>query len=637
MIRRFATRSLPTLTIVLLLLAPAQAKVIEVPILLDHAFLRRALVEQVFTGPGATARVWDDGQECSYLDLSEPRLDHNLGRLRVRARAQGMAGGAVGDYCVTPVEWSGTAEIYEDIVLDPARPLVHFRVVDSNLLGADGEPGIAGELWNLAKPATQEYLERVTVDLGPALAELRALLPEVLSREEVADVERLLASLALGKVQAVPDGVAATLSFKLAAGRSALPATPGANAAVVPADRQPELSPQDLAAWENAWRRFDPFLTFVIEHAAFAATPDSTEEALQADLAAVLLEARHELLAALTSTRAGGPDPVRGIFVRTWDRLAPILRQLVPSLPGEAALHYLAFVSSADALRALDEAGPEIPLDLSVDGLRRLALMIAPDETADPLAYDLGVDARLRELFGLGPEPEITPPASEPTPLALLELFVGTAWASPDSPRTLAARRLAGWLPVRKELREYVGTVRTLLTDTGKATLSGRTAAARERLDAAYADLYHHMVLATAWQESCWRQFVALKGRPVPIESAAGAVGLMQINKRVWRGLYDLDALARDAGYNAGAGAEILLLYLRDYAIKKGEHTTTGNNDNLARATYAVYNGGPGHLRRYRDPEEKPSLRQIDELFWTKFQSVRRGDVSRLMACLGGN
>ena len=48
------------------------------------------------------------------------------------------------------------------------------------------------------------------------------------------------------------------------------------------------------------------------------------------------------------------------------------------------------------------------------------------------------------------------------------------------------------------------------------------------------------------------------------------------------------------------AGSEILIHYLRDYAIAKGEHTATGEIDNLARATYAVYNGGPGHLRRYR-------------------------------------
>ena len=92
-------------------------------------------------------------------------------------------------------------------------------------------------------------------------------------------------------------------------------------------------------------------------------------------------------------------------------------------------------------------------------------------------------------------------------------------------------------------------------------------------------------------------------------------------------------ASGQDIAYNAMAGAEILLHYLQDYAIAKGEHTVTGNVDNLARATYAVYNGGPGHLTRYRKGKGNKSLRKIDESFWDKYRTIKSGQTLAVQEC----
>jgi soluble lytic murein transglycosylase-like protein len=121
-----------------------------------------------------------------------------------------------------------------------------------------------------------------------------------------------------------------------------------------------------------------------------------------------------------------------------------------------------------------------------------------------------------------------------------------------------------------------------------------------------------------------------------PIQSGVGAVGLMQVYPRVWRGFYDVSGLETDVGYNGRAGTEILHHYLRDYAIRKGEHTATGDPDNLARASYAVYNGGPGHLRRYRNPNESPSLKAIDTSFYAKYQAVKAGKELTVEGCFTG-
>jgi hypothetical protein len=76
--------------------------------------------------------------------------------------------------------------------------------------------------------------------------------------------------------------------------------------------------------------------------------------------------------------------------------------------------------------------------------------------------------------------------------------------------------------------------------------------------------------------------------------------------------------------------------YLVDYAIRKKEHRTTGEVHDLARATYAVYNGGPAHLRRYREPGTKRSLREIDEAFWRKYQAMRERGPGAVKQCYGG-
>src|SRR5260370_11090446 len=104
--------------------------------------------------------------------------------------------------------------------------------------------------------------------------------------------------------------------------------------------------------------------------------------------------------------------------------------------------------------------------------------------------------------------------------------------------------------------------------------------------------LYVDLVLSTAWQESCWRQFVMVGDRVRWLESATGDIGLMQVNKHVWRGFYSIDRLKWDVLYNAGAGSEILTRMMI-YALAHHTNDPIPVGDHLARSTYAAYNGGP--------------------------------------------
>jgi hypothetical protein len=389
--------------------------------------------------------------------------------------------------------------------------------------------------------------------------------------------------------------------------------------------------PDHPATREESAQIWDGFLTNVSKRAA----GETRDGDLRGGFFAALVDGRFDIVSLLGSVGGAKMDPLRQLFESGWPRLAPLLEKLVASLPPDAARSYKSLLEAGNGLRDVGKIGGQIAgelssLGLTPDTLRKLAALVG---ARDPLAYDLAVDPELRDVFGFGAP--LAPPRANPLvsargfdPLAWL---VPEAYAEDVAPAEgidALAKRLNGWVPTRKDFAAYLPVMHALLEQTAAQTL------ATKPLEPEFHTLYDDLVLATAWQESCWRQFVRnKKGAVTPIQSGVGSVGLMQINQKVWRGFYDLGGLNRDVAYNGAAGAEILRHYLRDYAIKQGEHTATGNVDNLARSTYAIYNGGPGHIRRYRTPTTRADLKAIDEAFWAKYQAVKAGDELGVARC----
>jgi len=338
----------------------------------------------------------------------------------------------------------------------------------------------------------------------------------------------------------------------------------------------------------------------------------------------VLLTARYDIVEALAAPPEG-PDPVPALFVATWARLAPVLRDLQTGLPGETAVRYLSFIAAADALHAVEALGPGSGLEISADGLRRLARIVAPAIAGDPLERDPSVDPELRTLMGFGP------------PIAPSRSGGGARWQDLLVPRAHASSglepalvlRLNQWVPSARNIEGYVPLAERLLDQTATITVTGKAVPGEHHR------LFRDLLLATAWKESCWRQYVRKRGSVAPLRSPVGALGMMQVNPHAWRGFYDVEGLAEDIGYNARSGADILAHYLTHYAIRKGEDKH-GIPDALARATYAVYNGGPSHLRRYRRESTKRSLRAIDNAFYRIYRRVKAGETRAVVGCYRG-
>jgi len=107
---------------------------------------------------------------------------------------------------------------------------------------------------------------------------------------------------------------------------------------------------------------------------------------------------------------------------------------------------------------------------------------------------------------------------------------------------------------------------------------------------------------------------------------------MMQVNKHVWRGFYSIPRLEWDFVYNTDTGAEILMRLMRGAGAGVANKSADPAGE-IARATYAAYNGGPDAYERRRRPEEPTDLRQINEAFWAKYRTAVGGGSINIMRC----
>ncbi|HEX7034318.1 MAG TPA: lytic transglycosylase domain-containing protein [Pseudomonadales bacterium] len=603
---------------VLLWPAAALAERVTIPVTLDPALLEALLRAQVFTDGGDSVRLNDDGSGCQYLVLREPEVSTADGEVRVRVNASARAGRAVGDRCLLVLDWRGRLELVQQPALtaDASGVVLHTR--SWRALRADGSTDtVSTTVGGWIEQLMPLGLRETRVDLLAPLAELGEFLALVLpagnavgaaSGREPTDARALLASLRAEAVGAGPDGVTVTV----AADAPPQPATS--------APTELALSAAELAALEDRLDALDAFFTNLIVHLGERADAPAASELFE-----VLVELRRDLVAALGERQRAAVDPARALFVEAWSALAPVLQTVAArERDADAALRWLGFIGAGDALRALDALGPAVGVDVSSQGLRRLARILIRDTDVDPLRHDDAVNPALRRALGFGPP--LPPPDAYAPDATWLDWLIPAAVAA-DSLDPALVKRLNNWVPRTRDMEKYLPMVREVLHHVVERQLAGGEVAR------AFHDVFRWLVFAAAWQESCWRQFTARDDLRVPVESASGDLGMMQVNPRVWRGLYDLHGLRWDIVYNAAAGADILAHYLIDYAIRHREHETTGTIDSLARSAYAAYNGGPRQYDRYRSTDASAHGRQVDALFYEKYREVKGGGEMAVTGC----
>ena len=585
--------------------ATVQATPVTVELPLPYRVIEDELVRQVYLGDKHTAQVLAGKNACNALTLSAPQVSGAPGRIIIRTKVKSKSGTPLTEgRCFKLFTWTGQLEITEEAYAEGLA--IKFRVVDSAIRAADGQhTALPGVLWGWIKQNVHPRLQNVSIDLRSLSEATQSTLAVALPNAR-GSLEARVGSLRIQQLSS--DARALNLTLALDA-----PAIPPNWQTPPP---QPPLTIEELDRWRVAWQNWEGYATWLIKILA-----QDRATALQHALATVLLEGRHDLVTALASEAEA--DPVPALFLKLWPRLVPVLNQLIQTMPGVEALRYLSFISALDALRSVHAVAPHLGLRLDRDSLRQLARLLVPALDEAALNYSTDIDPALRHLMGF--EPEF--PLSSTAPSAPWWVHLIPAADAGPSIDPALSQRLAGWVPQRSDLDAYLREVARLFDQVAQAEH------ARGHITARFMPVYDTLLRATAWEETCWRQFILKSGQIEPIRSPSGSVGIMQVNTHVWRGLYDVNGLLKDAGYNARAGNEILVHYLVDYAIKQKEHDKGGSLDSLARATYAIYNGGPGHIARYRKPGTGAALRKIDAAFWEKYLALKRGGPEVVKQC----
>lgn len=575
-----------------------------------------ALVSRELRGTGPEPAVlWTSEDECTTLALDDFRAVPAEERVEIRAAARGRAGFGVLTWCLFPFRRDAELRVRARPTIDPTWRLM-LADVTAELLGPGGTSTFfTRRVGDVASERIEDAVARARVDLAPPVGEMRTVVEGFLDREHGDRARAALESLRpLGAAPAA-DGVKVEIAMDV-------PAAPPA-----PSAPEPALTPEERARWEAALANWDAFLTFTVKRLGI----EDRDPAIVDALFGLFVDGRHAVLAILASGPRPGEDPVRALFLESWQTMRDIAGRVARSrteAESEAALRYAQFLAAGDALAALEQVGPDVGIEISADGLRRLARSLDPETLHDPLAVSDAPDPELRELFGFHEPPANTPAAPAPgdpppptpppphtwglCPRAATAHAAEATVADDDlpPPGTILER----WVATPADVDHYRSVHSRLLDAVARRE--------REGVPADLRGLFRHLVRAVAWQESCWRQFVERNGRVTPVESSTGDVGIMQVNRRVWRGIFDLRKLEWDVVYNAGAGAQVLAQLLSRY----GRREAGIRGGDPARATYAAYNGGPTAYRRYRTGQRATRYtRKVDAAFWKKFQVTAAG------------
>ena len=611
------------------------AETVSMPLTIDYPLLRAMVVYQAFAEPNETATILDEKDGCNRVTLSHPSFREENSRVRFETRVHIRLGKPMGEICLMPIEWEGYLVFYQRPRIDPESWTLSFETLDSKIYDLNRQPAnIAQTLLEIISADVYGYLNGIRVDLAPPVSDLKFVFSQFFQPAVKERSMKMLQSIRPGKAHVNTHAVEIKILMDV-----------DKNYAKRDEEKREHIPDEKLEQFFDQWEAWDAFLVHMLS--ILAPEPLSSEE--RHILLDTLLETRHRFIDGLANKNLEN-DFVREQFVAAWKKLAPIFRNHLGTRPSKALLRYLSFFTASDALSALDKIGPVLEIEISRNGLVRLVRLLSDPESqmeSDVLTYRTGVNIPLRDVLGLGPPPPTVGPAFDADELDLLDrhesqadnksfadaigsFFCKPAWAKQKKSAD-SLTEIKTWLFSRENLETYIDRTQSLLMDSARDTLKKRNNSND------YEKFFPLMVVSTAWQESCFRQFLVKQKKIVYLRSYNGSsIGLMQVNERVWRGMYDPQHLRWDIRYNALAGCEIIDLYVTKYLVKKAKAMVKVKDETRAGIIYAMYNGGPGELDKFLSRNAKGKFYDSDKLFLEKYVWVKNGQLANVNKCLIG-
>lgn len=322
---------------------------------MDYSLIRNVLLSQLYTGEGATARVWKDGKQCSFLDMANPQISGENGQVKIRNSIHARIGMQFGGQCVPAVEWSGILQTLQKPNLDASGNVLSFPITAAQAFDQNGQMLNIGQLQELINKAVQPKLAGLKIDLHETRPDIVKTLQNYVDDSE--KLHEVVDSLRFVSVNATDKALQLSLGFNgLSVKKSAL-----ANA--------PVLSSEELQQWQSIWLGWQMSLEQRLSQPPLDNQSAQTKELLSE----LMQEAGVAFEQGLTESESGKNDPVRNFFSQSWDKLAPLLRSASNKMPGAEGLRYLTLIAATDLMYELEAIGAPLGLDISSNGLRKLA------------------------------------------------------------------------------------------------------------------------------------------------------------------------------------------------------------------------------------------------------------------------
>jgi hypothetical protein len=352
-------------SLLMMIAQQSSANQFNLPVKLDYGLIKKVLTTQIYKGADNTAELWNDRRGCSLLTLSNPKISGQKGQVKLLNDVHARFGTAFGGQCVTVLEWDGILETLQKPTLNADRTILTLPVTQASAYDRQGHQLTINKLQDLIKRVAAPKLAEAKVDLNQSRGDIERTVSEYLPKEKAAEVKEILKTLRFSGVDANDTNIGISVSF---------------DAPIKKIEKKPAapLSDAEQKQWQAIWEEWDTMLGKAIQQAS----DDTNSPELRDTLMDILMESRNAFQSGLKTQAVEGSDPVRLFFTQTWQRLAPILHIIAKDLPEIQGLRYLTFIAATDVIYELENIGAPFGLDISSDGIRRLARLLMASKLA---------------------------------------------------------------------------------------------------------------------------------------------------------------------------------------------------------------------------------------------------------------
>lgn len=345
----------------------SDAKEFNLPVQLDYTLIKRVLTTQLYKGTDNTAELWNDKHNCSFLKLSNPQLSGQKGLIKMLNDVQARFGTHFGGQCMTILEWSGILETLQKPTVNTDHTVLTLPVTQASAYDRQGRLLTIDKLQDLIKRVAQPKLAEAKVDLNESRGDIERTVTDYLPKDKATEAKEIIKSLKFAGVNANENGVGINVSFD-------------ANIKKIEKKPAAPFTEAEQKQWQSLWQEWDAMLSKAIQHAS----DDTKSQELRDTLMDILMESRNAFQSGLKAQSPNGEDPVRLFFTQTWERLAPVLRNVAKELPEIQGLRYMTFIAATDVIYELENLGAPFGLDISSDGLRNLARLLMAAKEQQP-------------------------------------------------------------------------------------------------------------------------------------------------------------------------------------------------------------------------------------------------------------